>query len=102
MDVQQQAGSFPAGKGAATMNNTVPDIHWVLQTPQQRGYEQARKMFPIEKTRMCRKFHRQIPGYRMSPLRALPNLAQMFGVGGIWVKDESVRLELNSCSEHTS
>ncbi|MGM0432408.1 MAG: diaminopropionate ammonia-lyase [Spirochaetota bacterium] len=78
------------------MDTTVPDIHWVLQTPQQKGYEQARKMFPIEKTHMCRKFHRQIPGYRMSPLRALPNLAQMFGVGGIWVKDEAQRLELNS------
>ncbi len=32
----------------------------------------------------------------MSPLLALPNLAQMFGVGGIWVKDEAVRLQLNS------
>jgi len=53
-------------------------------------------MFPVEVSRASRKFHRQIPGYTMSPLRALPNLAQMFGVGGIWVKDESVRLELNS------
>ena len=26
----------------------------------------------------------------------LPQLAQMFGVGGIWVKDESERLQLNS------
>jgi len=43
-----------------------------------------------------RNFHRQIPGYRPSPLRSLGNLASMLGVGGIWVKDESQRLDLNS------
>ncbi len=32
----------------------------------------------------------------MTPLRALPNLAHMFNVGGIWVKDESIRMQLNS------
>lgn len=32
----------------------------------------------------------------MSPLRALPELAGYLGVGGIWVKDEACRLELNS------
>jgi len=44
----------------------------------------------------ARDFHRQIPGYRQSPLRSLPGLAAMIGVAGIWVKDESVRLSLNS------
>ena len=55
-----------------------------------------REMFPIEVAREARKFHRQIPGYSISPLRSLQNLAQMFGVGGIWTKDEAVRLELSS------
>ena len=32
----------------------------------------------------------------MTPLRALPNLADMLGVGGIYIKDEAQRLELNS------
>jgi diaminopropionate ammonia-lyase len=32
----------------------------------------------------------------MSPLKSLPNLAAMIGVGGIWVKDESARLDLRS------
>lgn len=41
-------------------------------------------------------FHRQIPGYRISPLKGLNNLAAMLGLGGIWVKDEAQRLELNS------
>ena len=32
----------------------------------------------------------------MTPLRSLSNLAHMMGAGGLWVKDESVRLELSS------
>src|SRR5574338_217769 len=42
------------------------------------------------------RFHRQLPGYRMSPLKGLSNLAAKLGLGGIWVKDESARLDLQS------
>lgn len=42
------------------------------------------------------RFHRQLPGYRMSPLKGLSNLAARLGLGGIWVKDESARLDLQS------
>ena len=84
------------------MKNEIPDIQWAIKRRASKHTDTSREMFPVEVSRASRKFHRQIPGYTMSPLRALPNLAQMFGVGGIWVKDESVRLELNSCSEHTS
>ncbi len=52
--------------------------------------------FPRGIFEQTRSFHRQIPGYQISPLRNLSNLASMIGVGGIWVKDESVRLSLNS------
>ncbi|MFW6209458.1 MAG: diaminopropionate ammonia-lyase [Spirochaetota bacterium] len=78
------------------MQNTQPDIKWVIKKRESKDLQAAREMFPVEVARTSRRFHRQIPGYAMSPLRALPSLAQMFGVGGIWVKDESVRLELNS------
>ncbi|MBN1202100.1 MAG: diaminopropionate ammonia-lyase [Anaerolineae bacterium] len=53
-------------------------------------------VLPRGMSRQARSFHRQIPGYRISPLKSLSNLALMLGVGGIWVKDESVRLTLNS------
>lgn len=46
--------------------------------------------------RLARGFHQQIPGYQISPLKSLPHLAAMLGVGGIWVKDESQRMALNS------
>ncbi len=77
------------------MKNKTPDFQWLINR-RASNIEAAQEMFPVEVSRTSRKFHRQIPGYSMSPLRSLPNLAQMFGVGGIWVKDESVRLELNS------
>jgi len=60
------------------------------------GSEAAVEIIPPEAVHSARSFHRQIPGYRISPLKCLHNLASMMGVGGIWVKDESVRLELNS------
>ena len=54
------------------------------------------KIIPLGVSRLTRSFHRQIPGYRISPLKGLNNLASMLGLGGIWVKDESLRLALNS------
>ena len=61
-----------------------------------KNQENAKKMFPVEIAREARKFHRQIPGYRMTPLVAMPNLAHMLGLGGIYIKNEALRLELNS------
>ncbi len=53
-------------------------------------------LFPDGIFQKVNEFHRQIPGYQISPLKSLPKLASMIGVGGIWVKDESTRLDLNS------
>ena len=62
----------------------------------EKDQRKARELFPVTIARKARLFHRQIPGYKMTPLRALPNLADMLGVGGIYIKDEAQRLELNS------
>ncbi len=78
------------------MEKPSPDFKWIITPHQQKDVSLAEKMFPMEVSRIARRFHRQIPGYHMSPLVSLPHLAQMFGVGGIWVKDEASRLELNS------
>lgn len=56
----------------------------------------AKELFTVERARDARRFHRQIPGYQMTPLVALPNLAQLLGVGGIYVKNEAERLNMNS------
>jgi len=54
------------------------------------------EVMPRDIARLARSFHRQIPDYRITPLKSLNNLAAMLKIGGIWVKDESLRLNLNS------
>lgn len=73
-------------------------IQWIanthaLENPKSRL---AAELFPQGLPQKVRRLHSSIPGYRMSPLKSLPNLARRIGVGGIWVKDESARLSLNS------
>ncbi len=58
--------------------------------------EKAKQMFPVSTARDARAFHRQIPGFQMTPLVALPNLSELLGLGGIYVKNEAERLELHS------
>jgi len=54
------------------------------------------ELFPPGTFNQARSFHCSLPAYRPSPLKNLARLAAMIGVGGIWVKDESARLSLNS------
>lgn len=73
-------------------------INWIIN---KRAWsdthsEWPERVIPSDVPRVVRKFHAQIPGYRISPLKSLNRLASMLGLGGIWVKDESQRLELNS------
>jgi diaminopropionate ammonia-lyase len=53
-------------------------------------------VIPAGITRCARNVHRQIPGYRMTPLKSLSHLAFILNLGGIWMKDESQRLTLHS------
>lgn len=54
------------------------------------------RLFPPGIARQALCFHRQMPGYARTPLKSLSRLADQLGVGGIWVKDESQRLNLGS------
>ena len=78
------------------MIDTKQDISWIIRNHDVKNVELASHLFSMKNARTAQKFHSQIPGYKMSPLLGLPHLATMFGVGGIWTKDESSRLELNS------
>jgi diaminopropionate ammonia-lyase len=73
-------------------------IRWIVNQGKKQGQDSSPVMeiLPPELPRKIRSFHRQIPGYRMSPLKGLSNLAARLGLGGIWVKDESARLDLQS------
>ncbi len=78
------------------MTGTNQEISYIVREPHQKDTRFASELFSMDKARCSRKFHKQIPGYQMSPLKGLPDLASMFKVGGIWTKDESSRLQLNS------
>jgi diaminopropionate ammonia-lyase len=73
-------------------------IEWVINEAARTGNagEAVNELLPPGISRSVRTFHRQIPGFKMSPLKSLSSLAQYLGLGGLWVKDESVRLDLNS------
>ena len=82
--------------GAENMPNyTKADFSWILRNPSHETWE-ADNLFNVETARRARHFHRQLPSFRQTPLVSLGHLAQMMGVEGIYVKDESQRLELNS------
>lgn len=79
------------------MTNAVP-ITWI-DNPRARTIEHSAavdELFPQGFSCEARDFHSRIPGYHISPLKSLPRLASMLGLGGIWVKDESFRLSLSS------
>lgn len=54
------------------------------------------RLLPDGITQLTRRFHSQIPGYEMTPLKNLSRLAAYEGLGAIWVKDESARMGLNA------
>ena len=75
-----------------------PPITWI-DNPRARTIEKSQAvddLIPAGIARKTRAFHSRIPGYQVSPLKSLPRLAAMLGLGGIWVKDESFRLSLSS------
>jgi len=78
--------------------NTKAPITWI-SNPRAGKISKSQavtELFPKNIFRETRSFHSRIPGYKISPLKALPRLASMLGLSGIWVKDESSRLTLNS------
>ena len=52
--------------------------------------------YGMETAKKARAFHSSIPGYAPTPLRELDCLASALGIKGIFVKDESMRFDLNA------
>jgi diaminopropionate ammonia-lyase len=77
------------------MNNDFP-IKWKKNPEINLNKILHKKLISIEESRKAVEFHKKLPGYRISPLKGLDKLAAFLGLGGIWVKDESQRLTLNS------
>lgn len=81
------------------MSTKIPHLLDWIENPRAGVLDECvslRRMLPAGITGITRQFHRQLDGYRMSPLKSLSGLSSYLGVGGIWVKDESQRLHLDS------
>jgi diaminopropionate ammonia-lyase len=78
--------------------NSVRPVEWI-ENPRARSIvasQAVQELFPPGVAQAARRFHRQIPGFGTTPLKSLNRLADLLGLGGIWVKDESQRLNLGS------
>ncbi len=77
---------------------TEAPLQWAANPNPESGERTASldAILPAGALQSARAFHRQIPGYRYSPLKSLTGLAAMLGLGGLWVKDEAQRLSLSS------
>jgi len=53
-------------------------------------------LFTITEAGKVKNFHKTFPMYRPTPLVSLPDTAALLGLGGIYVKDESHRFDLNA------
>jgi len=79
------------------MNNSLTDLDWIFKDfKEEKKLEECKQLFSMEICKGARKFHMQIPDYKMTRLAALPRLSDMLKLGGIFIKDESERLTLNS------
>ncbi|MDL2218895.1 diaminopropionate ammonia-lyase [Ruminococcaceae bacterium OttesenSCG-928-O06] len=73
-----------------------PEMKWVPNhIPKSDDAAQLALMTP-QQVKKVRSFHQSFPQYQPTPLSSLPHLAKFFGVGGIYVKDESFRFGLNA------
>ena len=50
----------------------------------------------VEEVKKARTFHQSFPQYKETPLTKLPKMAAYFGLGSLFVKDESYRFGLNA------
>ena len=69
---------------------------WINKTVWPGVPEAGRSLVDHEALDEVGRFHRSFPQYKPTPLRSLSNLASSWGLGGLFVKDESFRFGLNA------
>ncbi len=70
-------------------------LKWVannLPRPEKDNLE----VMALGEVKKAREFHESFPQYEVTPLQNLAKLAEMLGVGGVYLKDESYRFGLNA------
>lgn len=75
-------------------DRTVEKIRFIKRTPD--GSSKRDSLFTNETAAAVTAYQKTVPGYKPTPLVRLSNLAAHYGVGSIFVKDESYRFGLNA------
>ena len=70
-------------------------IKWVINR-MPKSADACLPVMALEEVEKARAFHRSFPQYSVTPLAELKNMAELLGLGGIYVKDESYRFGLNA------
>ena len=75
--------------------NKIPsqNFQYIVQEPVERDLPET---FSPDTAVSVQAFHRQLPGYNPTPLVRLKSLAEAWGLGNIFVKDESQRFGLKA------
>lgn len=73
-------------------------LKWVHNTKSRDVNYQKEKLVGFEEKEMKEvyEFHKSLPGYKVTPLVELDELAKYYGVQKLWLKDESKRFGLNA------
>ena len=71
------------------------NIKWVLNT-MPKSADASLPVMAMAEVEKARSFHRSFPQYSVTPLAELKNMAELLGLGGVYVKDESYRFGLNA------
>jgi len=70
-------------------------IEWAVNTMPKTDDRQLAVM-ALPEIQKARAFHESFPQYTRTPLAELSHMAELLGVGGLYVKDESYRFGLNA------
>ena len=70
-------------------------IQWVSNEMPQTD-DRWLQVMAIDEVNKAKKFHQSFPQYTMTPLAGLSHMAELLGLGGVYVKDESYRFGLNA------
>jgi diaminopropionate ammonia-lyase len=71
-------------------------INYVFHKPAGLSASRCAGIFTRDTAAHAMAFHRTFPDYRSTPLVSLDCLAREYGVGGVYIKDESFRFGLNA------
>ena len=81
--------------GRFTPGGTAGGMEFVLG-PENAGKDTDLSLFSQENRAAVAKFHNSLPGFKPTPLVSLKSLARHLDLSGVWIKDESARMDLNA------